>query len=125
MIMMYVVYRLEGTVVLVYVPYTYRQLARLGWPSRICLTHTTTCIQLKQQQQKNGRDQESTKRTQSSTSIMGNTQPKNKTGKKVVVQKLEHAKKTGVLSLAEHKLESCPTQVFSVRLSPTLVYHGE
>lgn len=51
---------------------------------------------------------------------MGNTQPKNKTGKKVVAQKLEHAKKTGVLSLAEHKLESCPTQVFQIHKLTTL-----
>ncbi|KAL3943758.1 MAG: hypothetical protein SGBAC_002181 [Bacillariaceae sp.] len=51
---------------------------------------------------------------------MGNTQPKNKTGKKVVAQKLEHAKKTGVLSLAEHKLESCPRQVFEIAKLRTL-----
>jgi hypothetical protein len=28
------------------------------------------------------------------------------------LQKLENAKKTGVLSLSEHKLEVCPDQVF-------------
>ena len=43
---------------------------------------------------------------------MGNTQPHNKTGRKVVEQKLENARKTGVLSLSEHKLESCPSPVF-------------
>ena len=44
---------------------------------------------------------------------MGNTQPTNKTGKKVVQQKLENAKKLGVLSLSEHKLDDCPEQVFA------------
>ena len=43
---------------------------------------------------------------------MGNAQPHNKTGRKVVEQKLENARKTGVLSLSEHKLESCPNPVF-------------
>jgi hypothetical protein len=43
---------------------------------------------------------------------MGNAQPKNKTGRKVVEQKLENAKKTGILSLREHHLEHCPEQVF-------------
>ena len=43
---------------------------------------------------------------------MGNTQPHNKTGRKVVEQKLENAKKTGVLSLSEHKFENVPSQVF-------------
>lgn len=43
---------------------------------------------------------------------MGNTQPKNKTGRNVVVQKLENAKKTGVLSLSEHQMEVVPQQVF-------------
>ena len=43
---------------------------------------------------------------------MGNTQPHNKTGRKVVEQKLENARKTGVLSLREHKLENCPSLVF-------------
>jgi len=43
---------------------------------------------------------------------MGNTQPHNKTGRKVVEQKLENATKTGVLSLCEHKLETCPNQIF-------------
>jgi hypothetical protein len=30
----------------------------------------------------------------------------------VVEQKLENAKKTGILSLSEHQLEHCPDQVF-------------
>eukprot|EP00980_Cylindrotheca_fusiformis_P005736 scaffold1194_cov127-Cylindrotheca_fusiformis.AAC.13 len=51
---------------------------------------------------------------------MGNSHPSNKTGKKVVAQKLEHAKKTGVLSLAEHKLEACPTVVFQIANLRTL-----
>mmetsp|Transcript_25179 Transcript_25179/g.35480 ORF Transcript_25179/g.35480 Transcript_25179/m.35480 type:complete len:301 (-) Transcript_25179:46-948(-) len=47
---------------------------------------------------------------------MGNagSQPTNRTGKKVVVQKLESAKKTGVLSLTEHKLDVIPEQVFQI-----------
>lgn len=45
---------------------------------------------------------------------MGNTQPTNNTGRKVVIQKLENAKKTGVLSLSEHNLEACPKQVFEI-----------
>ena len=45
---------------------------------------------------------------------MGNTQPTNNTGRKVVIQKLENAKKTGVLSLSEHNLEACPNQVFEI-----------
>jgi len=49
---------------------------------------------------------------------MGNTssfgQPKNQTGKKVVIQKLENASKTGILSLQEHDLEEVPHQVFSL-----------
>jgi hypothetical protein len=42
----------------------------------------------------------------------GSSQPSNRTGKKVVDQKLENAKKTGVLSLREHKLENVPDRVF-------------
>jgi leucine-rich repeat protein SHOC2 len=42
---------------------------------------------------------------------MGNTPPSNKTGKKVIEQKLETAKKIGVLSLSEHGLESLPLQL--------------
>eukprot|EP00934_Nitzschia_sp_Nitz4_P008053 Nitzschia sp. Nitz4//scaffold46_size129759//105623//106651//NITZ4_003520-RA/size129759-augustus-gene-0.13-mRNA-1//1//CDS//3329552652//8043//frame0 len=45
---------------------------------------------------------------------MGNAQPQNKTGRKVVAQKLENATKTGVLSLSEHKLETCPEQIFQI-----------
>jgi len=51
---------------------------------------------------------------------MGNTQPHNKTGRKVVEQKLENAKKTGVLSLSEHKLENCPSQVYEISKLTTL-----
>jgi len=51
---------------------------------------------------------------------MGNTQPHNKTGRKVVEQKLENARKTGVLSLSEHKLEACPKQVFEISKLTTL-----
>jgi hypothetical protein len=43
---------------------------------------------------------------------MGSAPPTNKTGRKVVEQKLENSKKTGVLSLSEHGLEHCPNQVF-------------
>jgi len=42
---------------------------------------------------------------------MGNAQPTNKTGRKVVDKKLEHATKTGVLSLSEHSLEQIPSRV--------------
>eukprot|EP00534_Pseudo-nitzschia_fraudulenta_P005125 CAMPEP_0201137792 /NCGR_PEP_ID=MMETSP0850-20130426/55596_1 /ASSEMBLY_ACC=CAM_ASM_000622 /TAXON_ID=183588 /ORGANISM="Pseudo-nitzschia fraudulenta, Strain WWA7" /LENGTH=289 /DNA_ID=CAMNT_0047409165 /DNA_START=30 /DNA_END=899 /DNA_ORIENTATION=- len=51
---------------------------------------------------------------------MGNTQPHNKTGRKVVEQKLINAGKTGVLSLSEHKLEACPNQVFEIVKLTTL-----
>mmetsp|Transcript_20195 Transcript_20195/g.23113 ORF Transcript_20195/g.23113 Transcript_20195/m.23113 type:complete len:310 (+) Transcript_20195:136-1065(+) len=51
---------------------------------------------------------------------MGNTQPHNKTGRKVVEQKLENAKKTGILSLCEHKLEIVPTNVFEISKLTTL-----
>jgi Leucine-rich repeat (LRR) protein len=54
------------------------------------------------------------------STTMGNTQPTNQTGKKVVAQKLQHAKKTGVLSLAEHKLEACPAKVFELTNLRTL-----
>ena len=43
---------------------------------------------------------------------MGNTQPTNKTGRKVVAKKLENAGKTNILSLTEHGLEDIPVQVF-------------
>jgi hypothetical protein len=43
---------------------------------------------------------------------LGHSKPKNKTDRKVTEQKLENAKKTGILSLREHGLESCPNQVF-------------
>jgi len=45
---------------------------------------------------------------------MGNSQPINKTGKKVVVQKLENAARTGILSLQEHGLEEVPKQVYGL-----------
>ncbi|KAG7343750.1 Miro domain containing protein [Nitzschia inconspicua] len=51
---------------------------------------------------------------------MGNTQPQNKTGKKVVQQKLENAQKTGILSLSEHHLEHCPMQIFEITKLTTL-----
>eukprot|EP00536_Pseudo-nitzschia_multiseries_P012716 jgi/Psemu1/320319/estExt_fgenesh1_pm.C_5000006 len=51
---------------------------------------------------------------------MGNSHPHNKTGRKVVEQKLENARKTGVLSLCEHKLETCPVQVFEILKLTTL-----
>lgn len=51
---------------------------------------------------------------------MGNTQPHNKTGRKVVEQKLENAQKTGILSLSEHKLEACPNRVFEISKLTTL-----
>ena len=40
--------------------------------------------------------------------------PTNKTGSSVVKKKVEHASKTGVLSLTEHKLETVPRIVFEV-----------
>ncbi|KAL7581005.1 hypothetical protein ACA910_005814 [Epithemia clementina (nom. ined.)] len=43
---------------------------------------------------------------------MGNTQPKNHVGKKATAQKLENAKKLGVLSLSEHGLEAIPNELF-------------
>ena len=46
---------------------------------------------------------------------MGNShgkQPKNKTGRLVVTQKLQTATKTNILSLTEHGLEEIPTQVY-------------
>merc|ERR1712154_2414 len=51
---------------------------------------------------------------------MGNSQPTNKTGRKVVQQKLENARKTNILSLREHKLESLPDQVFLITSLKTL-----
>jgi len=51
---------------------------------------------------------------------MGNTQPTNKTGRKVVQQKLENAKKTNILSLCEHKLESLPLSIFQITSLKTL-----
>jgi len=51
---------------------------------------------------------------------MGNTQPTNHTGRKVVSKKLEHASKTGILSLTEHSLDQIPTQVFEIRNLKTL-----
>jgi len=52
--------------------------------------------------------------------VMGNAHPKNKTGKKVVEQKLEHAQKTGVLSLREHRLDELPAAVYSITTLTTL-----
>ncbi|KAI2493186.1 hypothetical protein MHU86_21335 [Fragilaria crotonensis] len=51
---------------------------------------------------------------------MGNAQPTNKTGRKVVVQKLENAKKTNVLSLREHKIDTMPEQVLQITTLRTL-----
>lgn len=53
---------------------------------------------------------------------MGNaaSQPRNKTGKKVVVQKIENAKKTNILSLTEHNLEEIPEPVFQLTSLRTL-----
>lgn len=45
---------------------------------------------------------------------VGSSQPKNKTGKNVVRQKIENSNKTGVLSLREHKLDAIPQEVFSL-----------
>ena len=50
---------------------------------------------------------------------MGNTQPQNKTGRKVVEQKFENAKKTGVLSLREHNLTKVPDRIYA-ELGPKL-----
>ncbi|KAL7516430.1 hypothetical protein ACHAWX_001448 [Stephanocyclus meneghinianus] len=47
-------------------------------------------------------------------------QPKNKTGKKVIAQKIEIAQKTNVLSLTEHGLEEIPDQVFHCESLRTL-----
>mmetsp|Transcript_21939 Transcript_21939/g.52209 ORF Transcript_21939/g.52209 Transcript_21939/m.52209 type:complete len:284 (-) Transcript_21939:232-1083(-) len=55
---------------------------------------------------------------------MGNAQPHNKTGKKVVEQKLGNARKTGILSLGDHKLESCPDPVFEISKLTTLDLSG-
>lgn len=51
---------------------------------------------------------------------MGNTQPTNKTGRKVVHQKLDNAKKTNILSLSEHKLETMPEPVLQIATLRTL-----
>mmetsp|Transcript_11792 Transcript_11792/g.17293 ORF Transcript_11792/g.17293 Transcript_11792/m.17293 type:complete len:297 (+) Transcript_11792:42-932(+) len=51
---------------------------------------------------------------------MGNSQPTNKTGRKVVQQKLENASKTNILSLREHNLDSLPDQVFLITNLKTL-----
>lgn len=50
----------------------------------------------------------------------GSSQPKNRTGRKVVEQKLENAKKTCILSLREHKLEEIPDAVFQITALKTL-----
>lgn len=47
---------------------------------------------------------------------MGNSQPTNRTGRNVTAQKLENAKKLGVLSLSEHGLDSIPSPVYDVPL---------
>mmetsp|Transcript_23517 Transcript_23517/g.50964 ORF Transcript_23517/g.50964 Transcript_23517/m.50964 type:complete len:278 (-) Transcript_23517:51-884(-) len=53
---------------------------------------------------------------------MGNTgsRPQNKTGKRVVAQKLNTAQKTNVLSLTEHGLEEIPEQVYQLTSLRTL-----
>ena len=51
---------------------------------------------------------------------MGNTQPKNRTGRKETKEKLEKAQKLGILSLSEHGLESLPPQVFEITTLRTL-----
>lgn len=51
---------------------------------------------------------------------MGNTQPTNKTGRKVIVKKLENAQKTNILSLTEHGLDDIPSQVFQIKTLKTL-----
>ena len=52
--------------------------------------------------------------------IMGQASSKNKTGKKVVKQKLEHAEKTGILSLTEHGLKEVPPAVLALSSLRTL-----
>ena len=44
---------------------------------------------------------------------MGNSQPQNRVGRKATAQKLENAKKIGVLSLTGHELETVPAQLYS------------
>jgi len=44
---------------------------------------------------------------------MGNSQPTNKTNKKVTAQKFDSAKKIGVLSLSEHGLDHVPSQLWN------------
>ena len=51
---------------------------------------------------------------------MGQASSKNKTGKKVVKQKLEHAEKTGILSLTEHGLKEVPPAVLALNSLRTL-----
>ena len=51
---------------------------------------------------------------------MGAATSKNKTGKKVVKQKLEHAEKTGILSLTEHGLKEVPSAVLTLTSLRTL-----
>lgn len=51
---------------------------------------------------------------------MGNSQPTNHTGRKVVSKKLEHASKTGILSLTEHSIDQIPAQVFEIKNLKTL-----
>ena len=50
----------------------------------------------------------------SSNMGLGSSGPKNKTGSKVVKSKLEHAAKTGILSLSEHGLKELPSAVLEV-----------
>ncbi|GAX10991.1 hypothetical protein FisN_2Lh521 [Fistulifera solaris] len=45
---------------------------------------------------------------------MGNSQPTNRTGRQATAQKLENAKKVGILSLTEHKLNDIPPAVFDL-----------
>lgn len=51
---------------------------------------------------------------------MGNAQPTNKTGRKVVQQKLENAQKTNILSLCEHKMDAIPDAVLQITTLKTL-----
>lgn len=48
------------------------------------------------------------------------SRPTNKTGKKVVTQKIENAKKTNVLSLTEHSLDEIPGGVYGLTSLRTL-----
>mmetsp|Transcript_1402 Transcript_1402/g.3889 ORF Transcript_1402/g.3889 Transcript_1402/m.3889 type:complete len:283 (-) Transcript_1402:808-1656(-) len=51
---------------------------------------------------------------------IGGSKPKNKTGRKIVAQKLDNAKKTGILSLSEHGLEAVFPQIYELTNLTTL-----